>query len=598
MSLRLLVPRDNDPPESHRILVGLACSRDHCTCKRSLARGFGNTHCPAHDDSDPSLTVSEKDGKVLVNCKYGCSQDAVVAALRSLDLWERPNPTPTVSTAIVYRWPYVTEAGAVLAYHCRRDTGGKKQMWWELPDGRMSHGDVQADALPLYRLPELQANAGLQVLLCEGEKAADAAAEHQFLAVSLAGGASQTEFGDALAALRGRTVVLWPDVDEPGVRLMQRVGAALLGIAAEVRWLAIPDAQPKDDAADYFTRGGDAVDLERLIYAAPAFQPAAGATEPVAETQRLWTWQELLKTYFVPPNWLIDRILPEVGLTILGGKPKVGKSWLALQIAGAVGSGDEVLGRKAKQGRVLYFCIEDRKERIKSRGQLQEIPDHAEVIFAESLEPLDGNGMAELETLCDQVKPVMVVIDTLAAAKSGKVDENAAGPMADLANGLQRMAHERRLALLLIAHHRKGLADSPIESLRGSSALAGAADMILGLGVKSPAHILEIQGRDTEDATYRMEFEDYRWKLRGNERELAKGEANEEVLDALRRLGESEASDVAREVGVVRTTAMRRLKDLEKLRQVVSHVEHSVHGVRVSYRIASESDRVGYEEKW
>ena len=70
--------------------------------------------CPAHEDREPSLSISAgKDGKVLVRCHAGCDQRDVIAALRERGLWEttgqvlgriarkhrRPrlpmNPTPT-----------------------------------------------------------------------------------------------------------------------------------------------------------------------------------------------------------------------------------------------------------------------------------------------------------------------------------------------------------------------------------------------------------------------------------------------------------------------------------------------------------------------
>jgi len=45
--------------------------------------------CPGHDDHDPSLSVQDTaDGKVLLYCFSGCSQAQVIAALRSLGLWE------------------------------------------------------------------------------------------------------------------------------------------------------------------------------------------------------------------------------------------------------------------------------------------------------------------------------------------------------------------------------------------------------------------------------------------------------------------------------------------------------------------------------
>jgi hypothetical protein len=58
--------------------------------------------CPAHDDRTPSMSVTERDGKVLVNCKAGCSQAEVIAALKALDLWperERPEWTPAERAA-------------------------------------------------------------------------------------------------------------------------------------------------------------------------------------------------------------------------------------------------------------------------------------------------------------------------------------------------------------------------------------------------------------------------------------------------------------------------------------------------------------------
>ncbi len=43
--------------------------------------------CPAHDDRNPSLSVSDKNGKILVKCWAGCTQEEVIEALRNLGLW-------------------------------------------------------------------------------------------------------------------------------------------------------------------------------------------------------------------------------------------------------------------------------------------------------------------------------------------------------------------------------------------------------------------------------------------------------------------------------------------------------------------------------
>jgi hypothetical protein len=43
--------------------------------------------CPAHDDKNPSLSISERNGKLLVHCFAGCDQQDVIDALRARGLW-------------------------------------------------------------------------------------------------------------------------------------------------------------------------------------------------------------------------------------------------------------------------------------------------------------------------------------------------------------------------------------------------------------------------------------------------------------------------------------------------------------------------------
>src|SRR5216684_758457 len=76
--------------------------------------------------------------------------------------------------------------------------------------------------------------------------------------------------------------------------------------------------------------------------------------------------QELVMKKFKPIRWAIKNILPE-GLYLLAAPPKIGKSWLALQIALAVGGGGKVLGQQAEQGGVLVLALEDSDRRLQSR---------------------------------------------------------------------------------------------------------------------------------------------------------------------------------------------------------------------------------------
>jgi putative DNA primase/helicase len=52
------------------------------------AGGGWTARCPAHKDDTPSLSITEKNGKVLARCFAGCDQRDVIAALRDRGLWE------------------------------------------------------------------------------------------------------------------------------------------------------------------------------------------------------------------------------------------------------------------------------------------------------------------------------------------------------------------------------------------------------------------------------------------------------------------------------------------------------------------------------
>ena len=56
---------------------------------RKAARGW-TARCPAHEDNSPSLSLIERDGRLLVHCHAGCSQQAVITALRERGLWPQP----------------------------------------------------------------------------------------------------------------------------------------------------------------------------------------------------------------------------------------------------------------------------------------------------------------------------------------------------------------------------------------------------------------------------------------------------------------------------------------------------------------------------
>ena len=123
--------------------------------------------------------------------------------------------------------------------------------------------------------------------------------------------------------------------------------------------------------------------------------------------------ETLMNTLLPPIRFAVSTLLPQ-GLSILAGAPKVGKSWLALQICLVVAKGENLWNIPATQSSALYLCLEDSFTRIQSR--LFDIGDDAPanihfVILADSI----GTGLEEqIETfLSEHPDTALIVIDTL-----------------------------------------------------------------------------------------------------------------------------------------------------------------------------------------
>ena len=175
---------------------------------------------------------------------------------------------------------------------------------------------------------------------------------------------------------------------------------------------------------------------------------------------------ELLAMDLAEPSWVVEGLVAAEGFTLLGGKKKLGKSWACLQIAQAVAAGVPCLGRPVTQGKVVYLSLEDGRRRLKSRLLKQQTSTGLPIRWFTRFPALDGDGMGLLMDLLDEERPVLLIIDTLAAAKTGKVDENAAGPIADLGNSLRVLAQIYKAAILATHHHGKLIGGDPGDDLR------------------------------------------------------------------------------------------------------------------------------------
>jgi len=334
-------------------------------------------------------------------------------------------------------------------------------------------------------------------------------------------------------------------------------------------------------------QGGDLQTL--LLSLPPALALILANADPSGNHQAqgdTWEHDALLGATFPPIKWVVDGLVVSDGLTFLGGKKKVGKSLMALHLSWTVAAGGVFLGRKCEKGGVVYLCLEDGPRRLQGRLQKQAAPSGLPITYITRMRPLDAGGLDDLRDLIIDKQPSLLVLDTLAAAKTGRVDENAAGVMGDLTNALRILAQDHHVGVLVVAHHGKISTGDAGFDLRGSSATPGASDVNLGIYRNEDGCTLKGEGRDIDAFALRVALDvpTLSWGLVGDARKIAKIETEDDVLGTLRKLGEADAGAIARETGKGRPWTARVLKRLEREGQVSSRTEKTGKNIRLLYR--------------
>jgi putative DNA primase/helicase len=217
---------------------------------KALPKGHksGSGHvacCPAHPDISPSLSLRDADdGKVLVRCHAGCSQDAVIAALSVLGLWPEKTQIRHIITAA---YNYTDALGNLLYQVCRLEP---KRFLQRYPDGGGGWIWKKHSNQVLYHLPEVLENP--IVFVVEGEKDVEKLRERGFVATTNAGGAAAPWLPQFTEALRNREVILIPDRDRIGYERVKGIARALRGNVERLIYLELEDGK---DVSEWFERG-------------------------------------------------------------------------------------------------------------------------------------------------------------------------------------------------------------------------------------------------------------------------------------------------------------------------------------------------------
>jgi RecA-family ATPase len=174
---------------------------------------------------------------------------------------------------------------------------------------------------------------------------------------------------------------------------------------------------------------------------------------------------EFPRLEFVVPDLIVE------GLTLFAGRPKIGKSWMKLQIANAVANGIETLGGiRCRQGDVLYCALEDNPRRIQARMDQLKIADWSKRLhFCFDMPRLDEGGLDFIRAwIAAMEKPRLVVIDTFKRVRPMRTGASERLYDADYNSGqeLADLCRQHNVAVVIVHHDRKADAEDPFDTIR------------------------------------------------------------------------------------------------------------------------------------
>lgn len=245
---------------------------------------------------------------------------------------------------------------------------------------------------------------------------------------------------------------------------------------------------------------------------------------------------------FAPVEWLIEGILP-TGLAILAGKSKIGKSWLALDIAIAVSSGAPAFSKiTTRRTAVLYIALEDGRRRLQSRMRklLAGGPAPERLEFAIEWPRVGEGCFEEMERHLDLNPCRLIVLDTFGKVRGDPSSRNPNVYQQDYRDmgEFHELAQRRNICLLLIHHTRKQEASDVIDLISGSTGIVGAADTLIILQRKRTELLgtLAVTGRDIiDDGEFAVSFdkETGKWTMLGEAKEVKSQSAQDTVFQFL-----------------------------------------------------------------
>lgn len=458
------------------------------TGKPAKPSGEGHSaHCPAHEDGDPSLTISEgTDGTLLLYCHANCKFSEICAALNieQSDLFPAKDRQPTYSSypSGTKVYPYKDEQGNLLFKKLRLPGKDFRLQGYD-KQGKETN-NITGCRKVLYQLPTLLRgiSQNKKIYLVEGEKDANTLLKLGRIATTAPTPQLLDEY---IETLKNADVVLLYDYDNAGFKKRDLWIQKLYGKVRRLRVVPLPGFKCAksngQDITDWLKIEGNSIaKLIEIVENTDDYTPPRNGGGIVVVN-----FKELLTLEIPKPEILLSPFLWSQGLTLLYAKRGVGKTHMALGIACAVAKGDNFLKWTAsKPKKVLYidgemsaYSMQARlRKMVNTEDKLNILADNLLIITPD----LQQTAMPNLSTEegRDAIEQIiadrdLIIVDNLSSLFRSGVENEAESwvPIQEWAPSLRRKGKT-----ILFVHHagKNGLQ-------RGTSKREDTLDVVISL---------------------------------------------------------------------------------------------------------------------
>lgn len=207
----------------------------------------------------------------------------------------------------------------------------------------------------------------------------------------------------------------------------------------------------------------------------------------VQQDFQLLPLSHLMAQDFPPVEWLVEGLIPEDAVVLLSGAPASFKTWLALEMAKSITTGEKFLGKfSAKPANALIVDAESGERQLRDHFDKLNVKSESNIYYhCCSGSYLNEDFVTKLEAECWSRDIKLIIFDSLVRFHNG--DENSAKEMSKVFEGFTYLK-KCGITSLIICHTRKSSNNqkshdvrSEMDSIRGSGDILAACDIHLAM---------------------------------------------------------------------------------------------------------------------